>query len=180
MGLLDKVKTTDSLVETDDEDQLVQLRHKYDPAIRVMQESGVQLENVDIQAGKLHIRGNAPSAQIKNRMWDEVKKIDPSYRDLTLDLRLPAGSTMTPTPPGAGTPGSPSAGDPVPEGSGGPSVAPDHAMESYTVKSGDTLSKISQRFYGGATGYQRIFEANRDQLKDPDKIQPGQILRIPR
>ena len=53
-------------------------------------------------------------------------------------------------------------------------------MQTYTVQSGDTLSKISQHFYGRASDYQRIFEANRDQLRDPDKIQPGQVLRIPR
>jgi nucleoid-associated protein YgaU len=47
------------------------------------------------------------------------------------------------------------------------------------VKKGDTLSKISKQFYGDANAYQKIFDANRDQLKDPDKIQPGQVLRIP-
>ena len=53
-------------------------------------------------------------------------------------------------------------------------------MESYTVQAGDTLSKISQRFYGKASDDMRIYEANRDRLGDPDKIQPGQVLRIPR
>jgi nucleoid-associated protein YgaU len=47
------------------------------------------------------------------------------------------------------------------------------------VKKGDTLSKISKQFYGDANAYKKIFDANRDQLKDPDKIQPGQVLRIP-
>jgi len=47
------------------------------------------------------------------------------------------------------------------------------------VKSGDTLSKISQQFYGKPNEYNRIFEANRDKLSDPDKIQPGQELTIP-
>ena len=49
----------------------------------------------------------------------------------------------------------------------------------YTVKSGDTLSKIAQQFYGSASKYQAIFEANRPMLKDPDHIYPGQVLRIP-
>ena len=49
----------------------------------------------------------------------------------------------------------------------------------YTVKSGDTLSKLAKHFYGDAQRYPAIFEANRDQLKDPDKIQVGQKLRIP-
>jgi LysM repeat protein len=49
----------------------------------------------------------------------------------------------------------------------------------YTVQSGDSLSKIAQRAYGDAKRYPTIFEANRDQLKDPDKIQVGQKLKIP-
>ena len=50
---------------------------------------------------------------------------------------------------------------------------------SYTVKVGDTLSGISKQVYGNADLYGLIFDANRDQLKDPDKIQPGQQLTIP-
>ena len=49
----------------------------------------------------------------------------------------------------------------------------------YTVKSGDTLSKIAKEFYGDAMKYPVIFEANKPMLKDPDKIYPGQTLRIP-
>ncbi len=49
----------------------------------------------------------------------------------------------------------------------------------YTVKSGDTLSKISKQFYGNANRYTVIFEANKPMLKDPNKIYPGQTLRIP-
>lgn len=51
--------------------------------------------------------------------------------------------------------------------------------KTYTVKSGDTLSKISKEFYGEANKYNQIFEANKPMLKDPDKIYPGQVLRIP-
>ncbi len=51
--------------------------------------------------------------------------------------------------------------------------------QSYTVKSGDTLSAIAKQFYGHANKYNMIFEANRDILDDPDKIKPGQILKIP-
>ncbi|MBK7928810.1 MAG: LysM peptidoglycan-binding domain-containing protein [Bryobacterales bacterium] len=50
---------------------------------------------------------------------------------------------------------------------------------TYTVQSGDTLSKISKQFYGSANQYMKIFEANKDQLSDPDKIKPGQVLKIP-
>lgn len=49
----------------------------------------------------------------------------------------------------------------------------------YEVKKGDTLSKIAEEYYGDKMLYPRIFEANRDILKDPNKIKPGQKLRIP-
>ena len=53
------------------------------------------------------------------------------------------------------------------------------ADETYTVKAGDTLSKIAKQFLGDASAYQSIFDANRDQLSDPDKIKPGQVLKMP-
>jgi len=53
------------------------------------------------------------------------------------------------------------------------------AAKFYTVKSGDTLSKISKESYGDSNQYTKIFEANRPMLKSPDKIYPGQTLRIP-
>ncbi len=49
----------------------------------------------------------------------------------------------------------------------------------YEVKSGDSLSKIAKAQYGDALKYPVIFEANKPMLKDPDKIYPGQVLRIP-
>lgn len=56
--------------------------------------------------------------------------------------------------------------------------APESTM--YTVKSGDNLSKIAQEVYGSASDYMQIFEANKPMLSDPDKIYPGQVLRIPK
>jgi len=53
------------------------------------------------------------------------------------------------------------------------------ASQTYTVKAGDTLSKIAKEHLGDANAYMQIFEANKDQLKDPDKIHPGQVLRMP-
>jgi len=53
------------------------------------------------------------------------------------------------------------------------------ATQWYEVKSGDTLSKIAKEIYGDASLYPQIFEANRDQLANPDKIRVGQKLRIP-
>ena len=49
---------------------------------------------------------------------------------------------------------------------------------TYTVQPGDNLSKIAATFYG-RQDWKRIYDANRDQLDDPDRIQPGQVLRIP-
>ena len=53
------------------------------------------------------------------------------------------------------------------------------AAQYYTVKSGDNLSKISKQFYGDPNKYMKIFEANKPMLSHPDKIYPGQLLRIP-
>jgi nucleoid-associated protein YgaU len=52
-------------------------------------------------------------------------------------------------------------------------------VSTYTVKAGDTLSSIARERLGNANAYSKIFEANRDQLSDPDKIKPGQVLKIP-
>lgn len=60
-----------------------------------------------------------------------------------------------------------------------PAPAALQAAQFYTVKKGDTLSAISKQFYGNANLYNRIFEANRPMLTHPDKIYPGQALRIP-
>ena len=60
-----------------------------------------------------------------------------------------------------------------------PSANPAPAETTYTVISGDSLSKISQHYYGDANQWRRIWEANRDQIKNPDLIHPGQVLKIP-
>ena len=51
--------------------------------------------------------------------------------------------------------------------------------KTYTVKSGDTLSAIAKEHLGSAGAYMKIFDLNKDQLTDPDKIKPGQVLRLP-
>lgn len=63
----------------------------------------------------------------------------------------------------------------------GESALPDHQakVEFYTIVSGDTLSAIAKRYYGNAAQYPRIFEANREVIKDPNKIFVGQKIRIP-
>ena len=51
--------------------------------------------------------------------------------------------------------------------------------KTYTVKAGDTLGGIAKEHLGSAGAYMKIFELNKDQLTDPDKIKPGQILHLP-
>jgi len=64
--------------------------------------------------------------------------------------------------------------------SGASSTAPAaEVYETYVVAKGDSLSRIAKRVYGSANEWKRIFEANTDLLKDPDKIYPGQKLKIP-
>ena len=84
--------------------------------------------------------------------------------------------------------GAPPAAAPAPaavEESGGEVEEEEQAEETpwtsrtYTVEKGDTLSAIAKKMYGNAGKYPVIFEANKPMLKDPDKIYPGQVLRIP-
>ena len=82
--------------------------------------------------------------------------------------RLPAGSASTQAAEGTVHRGAPR---PVEQGPGGSLF--------YTVQKGDTLSAIAEAQYGEANAYNRIFEANRPMLTDPDRIYPGQVLRIP-
>ena len=82
--------------------------------------------------------------------------------------RLPAGSASTQAAGGTVHDAAP---QPVEQGPGGSMF--------YTVQKGDTLSAIAKRHYGDANAYGRIFEANRPMLADPDRIYPGQVLRIP-
>jgi nucleoid-associated protein YgaU len=82
--------------------------------------------------------------------------------------RLPAGSANTRAAEGAVHRGTP---QPVEQGPGGSLF--------YTVQKGDTLSAVAKAQYGDANAYGRIFDANRPMLTDPDRIYPGQVLRIP-
>jgi nucleoid-associated protein YgaU len=70
--------------------------------------------------------------------------------------------------------GSSSTAEPAPSPAGGPPTP-----RFYIVQKGDTLSKIAKHFFGGTSDWRRIYEANRDRIKDPDMIQPGWKLIIP-
>jgi nucleoid-associated protein YgaU len=63
--------------------------------------------------------------------------------------------------------------------SGSSSTAPPAGGQTYTVVKGDSLSKIAKRYYGDAQQWRRIYEANKDEIKNPDLIYPGQTFRIP-
>src|SRR5690349_6193135 len=143
-----------------------QLKQKYQSVINAMGQHQVHLQNVNMQGDKLFMRAEAPSQEAKNRVWDQIKLIDPSYSDLICDITV----NESLAPQQAQAPKTQTAGASV---SGG------QQSRTYTVKPGDSLSKISREFYGDANQYMRIFEANKNILKDPNKIQPGQELTIP-
>jgi LysM repeat protein len=138
--------------------QLNQLKEKYQSVFNLVQELNVRLTHVHVQDGKLFIQGDAASDEIKNKIWERIKIVNPNWQnDLIADLRVAGGST-TAAAAAAGASSSP---------------------RTYTVKPGDTLSKIAKEFYGNPNDYMKIFEANRGQLTDPNKIQVGQQLKIP-
>jgi len=129
---------------------------KYQSLINMANQLGISGLNVSENDGVLKIEGTAPSAQAKQQLWDEYNRLDPDYRsgDLVLDISAPEGESAS-----AASAGSSSGGG-----------------QTYTVQSGDTLSKIGQHY---GVGWQKIYEANRDKLDSPDKIYPGQELTIP-
>jgi nucleoid-associated protein YgaU len=138
-------------------DRFEQLKMKYRSVLNFIQSQGVQLQNVNMEGDKLLIRASAPSADLKNRVWDQIKLVDPSFSDLIADIQAPAAAAAAATV-------------------GAPSIP---AARTYTVQAGDSLSKISKQFYGDSNMYMKIFDANKDKLTDPDKIKAGMDLVIP-
>lgn len=133
-----------------------ELKNKYQSVLKVIEDEQVSLKNLHLQDDKLFMRGVAPSLGAANKVWDEIKRVNPSADDITADF--PVDTTM-----------------PVQQQPRRESAD----VHLYTVKPGDTLSKISKQFYGSANQYLKIFEANKDQLTDPDRIEVGQELKIP-
>jgi LysM repeat protein len=134
------------------------LKQKYQPVLNLMNQLQVQVQNVNMEGTKLLIRGLAPSPEVKNKVWDQVKLIDQSFSDLTCDIGVKQQApTMT----------------------AGASASGGQGQRHYTVMPGDTLSTISRQFYGDPNQYTKIFNANRNILRDPNKISPGQELVIP-
>jgi nucleoid-associated protein YgaU len=135
---------------------LEQLKQKYQSAISMAQTVG-HLQNVNLQGDKLFVRAEVANENVKNGIWNEIKRIDSQYTDLIADITI---NSLLPAPQAS------SAGVTAQE-------------RRYTVKAGDSLSAIAQQFYGKGSEYNRIFEANRDKLSDPNRIQVGQELVIP-
>lgn len=146
-----------------------QLKQKYQSVVNAMQQHQVRLENLNMQGDKLFMRAEAPSQDAKNRVWDQIKLIDPTYSDLICDITV--NQSAAPQQQQSQQQSQPRAM--------GAGVGSSGSTRRYTVKSGDSLSKISREFYGNAGDYMKIFEANRDKLSDPNQIQPGQELVIP-
>jgi nucleoid-associated protein YgaU len=116
--------------------------------------------NAEERDGKLYFKGTVSSEDDKNQIWNAIKTIPTWQKDVVADIQVipaaqPAGSA---TRPQAAAP------------TGG---------RTYTVKAGDTLSQIAKDQLGNAGSYMKIFDLNKDILTDPDKIKPGQVLRLP-
>jgi nucleoid-associated protein YgaU len=134
-------------------DRFEQLKQKYASVFAIVQQQGVRLAQLHVQDNKLFMRGAAPSEAIKNAVWNQIKAINPAYDDVTVDITV---DSSLPQPSTASV-----------------------LKRTYRVKPGDSLSKIAKDVYGNANDYMRIFDANRDKLSDPNKIEAGQELVIP-
>jgi LysM repeat protein len=126
------------------------LRDKYNHAIQVAK--GYRMEgSAQERDGKLYFTGMVNSQDEMNKIWDAIKTVPDWRNDVVAEIKVDPNAKQN-------TQGQ---------------------THTYTVKSGDTLSKIAREHLGDANAYMKIFEANKDQLNDPDKIKPGQVLKIP-
>jgi nucleoid-associated protein YgaU len=159
MGLFDKMfgrGASDAQQQPNGEQRFNALKQKYQSVLNAADQQHIQFQNLHVQDDKLFIKGTAPSDDAKGKFWDQIKLVNPNADDITADISVDTSRAMGAAAGGGGESG-----------------------ETYTVKAGDNLSKISKQFYGDANEYMRIFYANRTLLKDPDKIQVGQQLVIP-
>ena len=135
------------------------LRDKYNQAITTAKQFGME-GSAEERDGKLYFNGTVKSDTEKNRIWDAIKTVPDWQKEVQADIRVKPGA--------------------APAAAQAPAAAPAaKAEKTYTVQSGDTLSEIAKRELGSANKYMEIFNANKDQLTDPDKIKPGQVLKIP-
>jgi nucleoid-associated protein YgaU len=135
----------------------VGLRDKYAYAIQTAK--GKFQGHAEERDGKLYFTGSVATEAEKNELWTAIKTIPSWQQEIIADIRVSGGAAAE-AGMGRGTP-------------------PGPAGATYTVKAGDTLGAIAREHLGNAGAYMKIFELNRDQLNDPDKIKPGQVLRLP-
>jgi nucleoid-associated protein YgaU len=144
------------------------LREKYSQAVQTAKSLRMQ-GSADERDGKLYFNGTVNSEEEKNQIWNAIKANSDWQKDVVADIRVnPAAAAQKPAAQGT-------SGTQASQGTSGTQAS----QTTYTVQSGDTLSAIAKRFLGNANDYMEIFNANRDQLSDPDKIKPGQVLKIP-
>ena len=139
------------------------LRDKYSQAVTTAKQLGME-GSAEERDGKLHFNGTVKSEDEKNKIWNALKTVPDWQKDVMADIRVKPGAQQQ---SGAQTQSIP---QPTPAKA---------SMKTYTVQSGDTLGEIAKRELGSANKYMDIFNANRDQLNDPDKIKPGQVLKMP-
>jgi LysM repeat protein len=142
-----------------DKKSSVGLREKYNHAIQTAKSLHMQ-GDAEERDGKLYFNGTVNSVDEKNQIWNALKTVGDWEKDVVADIKVQAAPQSAPT-------------------TGSQGAAPASPTISYTVQSGDTLSALAKKFLGNANDYMDIFNANRDQLSDPDKIKPGQVLKIP-
>jgi nucleoid-associated protein YgaU len=128
------------------------LRDKYAHAIQTAKDVRMQ-GSADERDGKLYFHGTVGTDAEANKIWDAIKTVPDWRNDIVGDIKSTGVPTAAPT---SGT-----------------------SETTYTVKAGDTLSKIAREKLGDANAYMDIFNANKGLLTDPDKIKPGQVLKIP-
>jgi nucleoid-associated protein YgaU len=131
------------------------LRGKYAYAIQIAKDLRMQ-GSADERDGKLYFNGTTETQEQANRIWDAIKTIPDWRNEVVADIKATGGASAS-----GGATGSAA------------------SQQTYTVKPGDSLSKIAKHELGDANSYMEIFNLNRDQLSDPDKIQPGQVLKLP-
>jgi nucleoid-associated protein YgaU len=169
VGLFDKMFGSEvkaALANPDAQQRFAELKQKYQSVLNVIQQENVQLGNLHVQADKLFIRGTAPSEALKNKIWDEIKLVNPQCDDIVADL------TVQPQVAHAAAAGAQSQAGAGPKRESGQDLA-------YMVQPGDSLSRIAERFYGSAHEYMKIYYANKDQITNPDQIRAGMKLNIP-
>jgi nucleoid-associated protein YgaU len=120
---------------------------------------------IEERDGKFRMKGTVATEKEKNEIWAAIKTIPTWQDEVAADIRVTGGPEPTAAAPAA---------KPAPP----PQAAPAQP-KTYTVKSGDTLSRIAKEHLGNANDYMKIFNINKDQLSDPDLIKPGQVLRLP-